>query len=163
MAELLKNPIICFGKGRKIGYVENDLITVNQKWINKFKVFTPYANNIGTELSDDNLNTFIGEPGTICTESYLLFGHDLNLDLLSTKNICTYCTTKFFRFLHSLAKASQDATSKTYKNVPLQDFTEKSDIDWNKSIPEIDRQLYNKYNLTEEEIGFIEKMIKPMN
>jgi len=162
-AELLKNPIICFGKGRKIGYVENELITVNHKWINNFKVFTPRANNIGTELSDDNLNTFVGEPGTICTESYIVLGIDLNLDLISAKNLCKYCTSKFFRFLHSLAKASQDATSKTYKNVPLQDFTEKSDIDWNKSIPEIDRQLYNKYNLTEEEIGFIEKMIKPMN
>jgi len=161
--ELLKNPILCFGKGRKIGYVENELIAVNHKWINNFKVFTPRANNIGTELSDDNLNTFIGEPGTICTESYIVLGIDLNLDLISAKNLCKYCTSKFFRFLHSLAKASQDATSKTYKNVPLQDFTEKSDIDWNKSIPEIDRQLYNKYDLTEVEIGFIEKMIKPMD
>ena len=46
--------------------------------------------------------------------------------------------------------------------VPLQDFTSDSDIDWNKTIPEIDQQLYKKYKLTEEEIAFIERMIKPM-
>lgn len=66
------------------------------------------------------------------------------------------------RFLHSLAKASQDATSKTFMFVPLEDFTANSDIDWSKPIPEIDQQLYKKYNLTEEEISFIESMIKPM-
>jgi hypothetical protein len=46
--------------------------------------------------------------------------------------------------------------------VPLQDFTSASDIDWSKSIPEIDKQLYSKYNLSEDEIDFIEKMIKPI-
>ena len=46
--------------------------------------------------------------------------------------------------------------------VPVQDFTSNSDINWNKSIPEIDKQLYEKYSLTEEEIEFIESMIKPM-
>ncbi|MEI2823570.1 MAG: hypothetical protein V9F02_09105 [Chitinophagaceae bacterium] len=61
-----------------------------------------------------------------------------------------------------LGKASQDATSKTYKFIPLQNFTSKSDIDWSKSIEEIDKQLYKKYRLTKEEISFIESMIKPM-
>lgn len=64
--------------------------------------------------------------------------------------------------MHSLAKASQNATAKTFKFVPLQDFTTNSDIDWSKSISEIDRQLYSKYGLTAEEIGFIESMIKSM-
>ena len=53
-------------------------------------------------------------------------------------------------------------TKSTFYFVPLQDFTENSDIDWSKSISEIDQQLYKKYNLTEEEIAFIESMIKPM-
>jgi hypothetical protein len=66
------------------------------------------------------------------------------------------------RFLHSLGKAGQDATSKTYKFVPLQDFTSNSDIDWSKSIPKIDQALYVKYGLTKEDISFIESMIKPM-
>ena len=46
--------------------------------------------------------------------------------------------------------------------VPLQDFTGNSDIDWSKPIPDIDKQLYKKYNLTKEEIANIEKIIKPM-
>lgn len=50
----------------------------------------------------------------------------------------------------------------TCANVPLQDFTEKSDIDWSKSIEETDAQLYKKYNLSDEEIAFVESMIKPM-
>ncbi|MCR9065885.1 MAG: Eco57I restriction-modification methylase domain-containing protein [Cytophagales bacterium] len=158
----LTKPIICYGKGQKKGYVEESEITTRKKWINRFKVFTPRANNIGTELNDDNLNTFIGEPGTICTESYMVLGAELNLDKKSVKNLSRYCFTKFMRFMHSLAKASQDATSKTYMFVPLQDFTTNSDIDWTKSIPEIDQQLYKKYGLTEDEITFIEEMIKPM-
>jgi hypothetical protein len=64
--------------------------------------------------------------------------------------------------MHSLAKASQDATAKTFKFVPLQDFTNNSDIDWSKTISEIDVQLYRKYGLTAAEINFIESMIKPM-
>jgi hypothetical protein len=158
----LKNPIICYGKGKKIGYLNREEITKNSEWIDKFKVFTPRANNIGTELKDDNLNTFIGVPNTICTESYIAVGSDLKLNELSATNLCKYLTTKFARFQHSIGKASQDATSKTYKFIPLQNFTSKSDIDWSKSIEEIDKLLYKKYHLTKEEISFIESMIKPM-
>ena len=64
--------------------------------------------------------------------------------------------------MHSLSKTSHDATSKTYRFVPLQDFTKQSDLDWSKSIPEIDQQLYAKYGLSEEEIAFIEGTIKAM-
>jgi hypothetical protein len=159
----LKDPVICYGKGKKIGYLEKNEITKNVEWIEKFKVFTPRANNIGTELNDDNLNTFIGDPNTICTESYIVIGADLNLDEMSAANLCKYFTTKFTRFQHSVGKASQDATSKTYKFVPLQDFTNNSDIDWSKTIQEIDQQLYVKYKLTQEEIDFVESMIKPMD
>ena len=158
----LKNPIICYGKGKQIGYLERDEIAKKTEWIDKYKVFTPRANNIGTELNDDNLNAFIGEKGTICTESYIVVGADLKLDAISSKRLCNYFRTRFVRFMHSLAKASQDATSKTYKFVPLQNFSSKSDIDWSRPIAEIDQQLYKKYALTKEEIGFIEGMIKPM-
>lgn len=158
----MDKPIICYGKGKKIGYVEESEISVRKKWINRFKIFTSRANNIGTELNDDNLNTFIGEPGTICTESYMVLGADLKLDKQAALNLSKYCSTKFVRFMHSLAKASQDATAKTYKFVPLQDFTPNSDIDWSKPIPEIDQQLYKKYQLSAEEVAFIESMIKPM-
>lgn len=159
----LNKPVICYGKGKKVGYVEFDEISSNKSYINVFKVFTPRANNIGTELPDDNFNTFIGKPNSICTESYLVLGADLSLDNDSAFNLRKYFSTRFSRFLHSVAKSSQDATSKTFRFVPLQDFTEKSDIDWSKNILEIDKMLYAKYGLSEKEIAFIESMIKPMD
>uniref|UniRef100_UPI0025972667 Eco57I restriction-modification methylase domain-containing protein n=1 Tax=uncultured Parabacteroides sp. TaxID=512312 RepID=UPI0025972667 len=158
----LNSPVVCYGKGKKIGYVDRSEITVKKEWIDLYKVYTPRANNIGTELNDDNLNSFVGVPGTICTESYIVLGANMNLDLTSATNITKYLKTKFVRFQHGLAKASQDATSKTYQFVPLQDFSEGADIDWSKSIAEIDAQLYTKYALTDPEIAFIESMIKPM-
>ena len=57
---------------------------------------------------------------------------------------------------------AMQVTQEVFCYVPLQDFTTQSDIDWSKSIPEIDQQLYAKYNLSEDEINFIKKMIKPM-
>lgn len=62
----------------------------------------------------------------------------------------------------STLKATQHNPKDTWGNVPLQDFTSNSDIDWGKSIAEIDAQLYNKYGLDNNEIAFIESMIKPM-
>lgn len=148
----LNNPVLCYGKGKKIGYLERDSITSHTEWIDVWKVCAPRANNIGTELNDDNLNSFIAAPNTICTESYMIIGMNLNLNKVSCINLSNYLKTKFVRFLHSLAKASQDATSKTYRFVPVQDFTE----EWT------DEKLYVKYKLTQEEINFIESNIKPM-
>jgi len=159
----LKEPIICFGKGKKVGYVNRNEIIKNPHLIDKYKVFTPRANNIGTELNDDNLNTFIGSPNTICTEAYIVVGSDLNLNASSAKNLCKYFTTKFARFQHGVGKASQDATSKTYKFLPLQNFTLKSDINWSKPVTEIDKFLYKKYKLTNDQIQFIDTMIKSMD
>ena len=160
--ENIIDPIICYAKNKRKGFINKSLVTKNQDWVSKVKVFAPYTNNIGTELNDDNLNTFIGEKGSVCTETYFVFGVGLDLDLDSAKNICTYFTSKFARFLHSLAKASHHGTSKTYKFVPLQNFTKDSEIDWTQSIEEIDKQLYKKYKLTNEETEFVEKMIKKM-
>jgi hypothetical protein len=159
----LKEALLCYGKNQQTGYINKKVITKNIDWIDKYKVYTPRANNIGTELNDDNLNTFIGKPNTICTESYIVVGVNLGLDEVSSSNLCKYFTTKFARFMHSIGKASQDATSKTYKFIPLQNFDSDSDIDWSKSIQDIDKQLYEKYKLYKKEIEFIEDMIKPMN
>ena len=71
-------------------------------------------------------------------------------------------STKFFRTLVGIRKQDQGAGRDVYRFVPLQDFTSSSDIDWSLSIAEIDAQLYKKYGLSDEEIAFIEKMIKPM-
>ena len=158
----LKKPVMCYGKGKKIGFMEKSEIIKNPSWVDVYKVFAPYANNIGTELNDDNLNVFVGEPQTICTETYIVIGADLKLNEISAKNASKYFNTKFARFMHSLSKVSQHGTSKTYSLVPIQKFNSKSDIIWGKSIEEIDKQLYKKYNFTKEEISFIESMIKPM-
>jgi hypothetical protein len=71
--------------------------------------------------------------------------------------------TKFFRFCVGILKTSQNLYQIVYKFVPIQDFTTASDINWKKSIKEIDTELYAKYKLTDEEIAFIESMIKPMD
>lgn len=158
----LLNPVLCYGKSKTVGYTELKNIKTHTELIDKWKVMVPYANNIGTELNDDNLNAFVVSPNSVCTETYIIIGIGLELDKQMCEDLVVYLKTKFARFMLSLAKNSQHATAKTYRFVPMQDFTSNSDIDWDKSIPEIDKQLYKKYNLSEDEIKFIEEKIKPM-
>ena len=99
-------------------------------------------------------------PNTCCSETYLLIGPCESLKY--AENIISYIKTKFLRFLVLLKKNTQHATNKVYEHVPLQDFTATSDIDWSQSLADIDRQLYAKYGLSEEEVAFIEGMIKVM-
>lgn len=148
----MNNPIKCYGKGLCIGYVERELIKKNENWLSKWKVITPYANNIGTELNDDNLNAYISEPNSVCTETYLIIGADLNLNTESCNNLIDYLKTKFVRFLISLSKSGHHATSAVYQFVPLLDFEQT----WS------DEKLYNYYNLNIFEREYIESMIKPM-
>lgn len=148
----MKEPVICYAKGRMMGYVEKSLIPAHQEWIEAWKVYIPRANNIGTELNDDNLNSFVGNPGTICTESYLVVGAENTLGKAEANNLTEYLQTRFVRFMHSIAKVSQDATSKTWRFVPLQHFAKS----WT------DEELYKKYGLTEDEVAYIERTIKGM-
>lgn len=112
----------------------------------------PYANNIGTELNDDNQNTFVGEPNSVCTETFLAVGLEDGLTRKQYENLSGYLRTKFARFLLSLSKISQHGTSKTYPFVPVVDFSQ----EWT------DEKLYTKYGLTQAEIDLIESSIKPM-
>ena len=73
-----------------------------------------------------------------------------------------YIQSKFARTLLGILKITQDNPAPKWKYVPIQDFTENSDINWSKSIPEIDSQLYKKYELSQDEINFIEDNISPM-
>jgi len=148
----LKNPVVCYGRGGNVGYVEDEEITSHREWIDNWKVYVPESNNIGTELNDDNQNSFVGAPKTICTETYLVVGADQNLNEVMANNLAEYLRTRFARFLLSLAKISQHGTGKTYQFIPVQDFSRA----WT------DADLYAKYGLTDEEIAFIESMIKPM-
>lgn len=146
------NPVKCYGNRGRVGYVERDVITSHRQWIDKWKVFVPESNNIGTELRDDNQNSFVGAPDTVCTESFLVVGADLNLNEASAQHLSDYLRTRFARFMLSLAKIGQHGTSSTYCFVPLQDFTRS----WT------DRDLYEKYALSPEEVKYVESMIKPM-
>lgn len=76
--------------------------------------------------------------------------------------VLKYIKTKFARVMLGVLKVTQNNPKETWAYVPMQDFTEASDIDWSAAIDEIDRQLYTKYGLDEKEIRFIETMIKPM-
>lgn len=99
-------------------------------------------------------------PSVINTETYIDTAVFPTLE--QATNYKKYLYSKFTRFLLRQGVTSVNVTKECFAFVPLQDFTENSDIQWNKSIPEIDQQLYAKYHLTNEEIAFIEKMIKPM-
>ncbi|WP_288322904.1 hypothetical protein [uncultured Selenomonas sp.] len=78
------------------------------------------------------------------------------------KAVIKYIKSKFARSLLGVLKTTQDLTPEKWKYVPLQDFTSASDIDWSVSVAEIDKQLYAKYGLTEEEALFIESHVKEM-
>ncbi len=138
-------------------------IPTGRETIGKWKVFIPYAYGcgaIGEVIPTPILGTpILGTPIQICTETYLRIGAFDSKD--ETNAMFKYLKTKFFRVMVGILKTTQHSTT-TYKFVPLQNFTTTSDIDWSKSIPEIDQQLYKKYNLSEDEIDFIETRVKPM-
>ncbi|HBK82044.1 MAG TPA: restriction endonuclease, partial [Flavobacterium sp.] len=133
-----------------IGYVEKQNIRKNIELIKGYKVLITKAWGTGN-ISKDWLNPLIVEPNSCCTETYLMIGPFEKIEIAN--NVVSYTQTKFFHFLVSLIKLTQNAMKKVYTFVPIQDF-EKS---WT------DQQLYKKYNLSPKEIDFIEKMIKPMD
>lgn len=135
-----------------IGYIAADKITHNTNWINKPKVFISAAYNAGDNYPHQVLGKPIsGEKGSVCTETYVVIGpYNTNEEV---ENVISYISTKLFRFLVMLKKSSQHAAAPVYSFVPVQDF----------SKPWTDEELYAKYNLTQEEIDFIESMIKPMD
>ena len=148
-----------------VRFYEKSKITKNTQILNSYKVFTSKGNGGAGLLTDDKAVNIIGKsyvakPNTACTDSMIPFGVFNNK--VEAVNLQKYMTTKFLRFMVGILKVSQNLYQNVYQFVPLQDFTEKSDIDWTQPISDIDKQLYRKYNLSEEEIAFIESMIKPM-
>ena len=158
-----QEPILCYGKAQLKGYVERSSIQNHPEWIDCYKVFIPRANNIGTELNDDNQNVFVGLPKEVCSETYILAGTQMSLTKETATFLAKYMKTKFARFLHRLIKVSQDASKQTYRFVPVPDLSKDSPINWNLSLNEIDEQLFNFYGLNEEEKQHIRDSIKDMN
>ena len=152
---------------RFIGRINNDRIyryilksyVQNNPYINTYNVILPKSNGTGV-LGEQFSMPLIAEPNTCATDTFISIG--MFNTSFEAHALLLYIKTKFARALLGIKKVTQDNARAVWEYVPLQDFTDKSDIDWNKSIPEIDRQLYKKYNLTDEEIAFIESMIKPM-
>lgn len=143
---------------RTIEYIPLSAITKNQQDIDKYKVFVPKAGGSGSDPK------VLGDPvfapkHSVCTQSFLYVPFDLEIEAF---NFIKYIKSRFLRVLVSSMKITQDALSKVYRFVPVQDFTADSDIDWSKDMAEIDRQLYAKYGLSEEEVSFIEEKIKAM-
>ena len=125
----------------------------------KYKVILPKSNGSG-KLGETLSSPIVAWPGIGHTQTFISIGSfDSNYE---AEACLKYIKTKFVRLLLGTLKATQDNKKDTWANIPLQDFTDNSDIDWSKSIEEIDRQLYKKYELDQTEIDFIEKMIKPM-
>ena len=149
----------------QIKYIDKKQVTKNKELVSKWKIFTSKGNGgagvLGSEKAVSILGrAYIGAPNSVCTDSLIPIGN-FNTEIEAI-NLQKYMSTKFLRYMVGILKVSQNVYQNVYQFVPLQDFTEKSDIDWAKSISEIDKQFYKKYNLTQEEIDFIEKTIKPM-
>ena len=134
------------------GFIDSRKIQQNNEWVDKIKVCVSYA--YGERGSFPYFvigKPFIAPKGSCCTETYLVI-RTVETER-EAKNIISYMTTKFFRFLVLLKKNTQHATKSVYEYVPMQDF----------SNPWTDEELYAKYDLTNDEIAFIESMIKPMD
>lgn len=145
-------------KNNEIRYIKEDAVTKNIDIFNSYKVFI--SKSAGNPNSDFKVigYPYIGEKKSACTDSLIPIGKFDNID--EAKALQKYLKTKFLRFLVSILKSSQNITQIVYGFVPLQDFSNISDIDWTKSVKEIDEQLYKKYGLEDKEILYIEEKIK---
>uniref|UniRef100_B3ENH0 site-specific DNA-methyltransferase (adenine-specific) n=1 Tax=Chlorobium phaeobacteroides (strain BS1) TaxID=331678 RepID=B3ENH0_CHLPB len=135
---------------RRVDWVARSKVVKNEHLVDKWKIFVPKAYGAGESVPHQILGiSVLAPPPSACTGSYLAIPADSEV---AARSIQSYYTTKFFRFLVSLRKITQDAFSHMYSWVPQQSW----DRTWT------DELLYKKYKLTKEEIGYIESVIRPM-
>lgn len=148
-----------FKKKRECLWIERQYIDVPENF-SGYKVLLSKANGAGTY--GEKLSSFeIAAKGVGHTQSFISIG---NFETeAEAKNLVKYLESKFARSLLGILKVTQDISPRVWSLVPVQDFTDDSDIAWWKSINEIDKQLYVKYGFTNEEIDFIESHVKEMN
>lgn len=139
-------------------YIRRDYVNTVVN-LESYKIFLPSANGNGL-LGETLSMPIISEPGVGATETFVSIGTFQTRQ--EAENTLKYIRSKFSRVLLGALKVTQHITPEKWKYVPLQDFTPASDIDWSKSVAEIDRQLYAKYGLDEKEIEFIETHVKEM-
>lgn len=146
------------GTKREYRYIKREYVVENP-YIDCWKVFVPKANGSGA-LGEVLSTPLIGAPLIGATDTFLSIGPFTNK--YEAEACLKYVKTKFARAMLGILKTTQDNPRSAWKYVPMQDFTERSDIDWSKSVGEIDRQLYKKYGLSQEEINFIESKVQEM-
>ena len=135
------------GARRIIGYISPSIITSGKDTINKHKIY------FTTSYSTDAINPpepILGEPNSVCTETFIVIGPFNNKQ--EQENCLSYINTSFFKVLLYYGKGTMQVSKSVFGLIPLQDF----------SHPWTDEMLYQKYALTDEEIAFIESMIRPM-
>lgn len=153
-------PVIGLIKNKRVWrYIAKEYIDQQHENLNKYKVLVPSAN--GTGILGETLSTpLVAEPYEGYTQTFIGIG------VFDTKTeaeaALKYIKTKFARVMLGILKITQHNDRDKWLEVPLQDFTSNSDINWNKDIIEIDQELYKKYNLSQEEIDFIEANMKEM-
>ena len=138
-------------------YIREDYIK-SCKSLDAYKVIIPHS--YGGRVLGEFGTPLIGKPLTGHTDTFLSIGSYVKR--IEALNALKYIKTKFARVMLGIKKVTQSNVANKWEYVPLQDFTSDSDIDWTKSIPEIDQQLYKKYGLSEQEIEFIETRVKEM-
>lgn len=143
---------------RTLKWIKKEYISGPDNFYN-YKILLPKSNGSGA-IGEVLTTPLIGEPLIGGTQTFITIGNFP--DSCEAKNAMKYIKTKFARVMLGVLKVTQDNKKRTWANVPLQDFTPNSDIDWTKSVSEIDQQLYRKYGLNEEEINFIETKVKEM-
>jgi site-specific DNA-methyltransferase (adenine-specific) len=143
----LKRPVQLF-ENQRVGWIERKQITVNPEWIDTWKVLMTRVQGTSAAVETKFLSKpIIAEPGTACTETYLVAGRfDTELE---AARFAQYLRTRFVRFLVSLRKSTQDAARGVYSFVPDLPM----DRDWT------DSKLYKRYGLSAQEVAFIESQV----
>lgn len=152
--------ILCrVGGKRSICNILKKYIQPN-KFIDKYNVASPEANSNGRFGERLTVGELLS-PEEGATDTFISLGaFDTKFEALALQK---YMKTKFFRALLGVKKVTQHCPPMVWEMIPCQEFSENSDIDWSKSIHEIDLLLYKKYGLSDEEIAFIESKVKPMD
>ena len=140
-------------------YIKRKYVDLTHENIFKYKVLVPRSNGSGA-LGEVLSTPLIGEPLIGYTQTFISIGSFETKE--EAEAALKYIKSKFARTMLGILKITQDNNKATWAKVPLQDFTSNSDINWTQSISEIDEQLYKKYNLSKEEINFIESKVKEM-
>jgi len=144
---------------RSYRFIPRKYLDISHENLMKYKVLVPRSNGSGA-IGEVLSTPILGEPILGYTRTFLGIGAFDSKE--EAGNALKYVRTKFARTMLGILKITQDNPIETWRLVPLQNFKTNSDIDWSKSIPEIDKQLYKKYGLSAEEISFIESKVREM-